>query len=579
MPQIFLVRDHGKAARTSERIMADSPFQHASAPIRAQEELLARRRHACRCVARVIVDGVEEGTGFLLPDDWFLTCHHVLPDAGVAGRATSTAQFDYAMGTDGQISDPTQFHFDPARFHCSAADDWTLVKLTPHVQKGLASVRYLGGLSIDKVLPATDAKVYVVQHPLAETQKVADSIITAVSAERIWHTVPTEGGSSGSPIFDESWRVIGMHRGRKGEQKEGTSIGVIVDGIQAAGCWPLARAGLAVVDESGPMAEDSPWYVERSADKVAAEHLIDRQGVTLAIKGPAMLGKSSLAVRLQAKLVARRWQAVNIDLRGDCNDEHFATAHAFFRRVAEEILAQAGGDETALKVFERDGTPGSFPAFLHELGRDSSRPLLLVMDRLDALGGRPCCSPVLTGLRVVHNRQQTLRQRGWLKMILITTVRPRQVGPDGSVFDVAKPVNLADFTLPELHRLISCYGKLHVDASRLHDFLGGHPALSRQALNEIADGRTALDDLIGAAQRDGGIFREHLRKVAKAIRESPDGTAVAADFRGLVEGRTVISEEKFEALVVHGLVQGADAATARPRGELYARWLPAHLPK
>lgn len=561
--------------------MSTAGFQHSDERIQSQKLRLAQEEHACRCVARIFVNGREEGSGFLLPNNWLLTCHHVLPDDTAAGHRLSFAEFDYFLRTDGTSPEPVRFHFSPETFPYSpfnGGNDWALLKLKPNPTKGLASVLY-GGLPLQSLAPERGDPVTVIQHPAGEMKKTASSKLTDVTTNRLYHDVATEGGSSGSPVFDAEWRVIAMHRGAHSEtKKEAVHINAILEDLQHAGVLPLEPVGREPMDERGTMAPDSPWYVERQADKVAFAHFFKNHGITLALNGPPQLGKSSMAARLEAALVKQNWQSVTIDLSLHFTAERSPGSHEFFRAVAQQILREAGGHEAALANFERDGNSSAFKAFLQDLGRDATKPLLLILDRLDALAGKPACSPVLTGLRVAHNAQGLMNKRAWLKFILITTSKPRQTGPDGSIFDVAKDPEIEDFTLPELHELVLRHAPLQVDATRLHEFLGGHPCFTRQALNELAAGGT-LDDLIAEALRDGGIFHRHLKQVVKDFRDLPDGKALSHAFRGMLEGKLLDSEETFEALASLGVVRGADAAHAAPRCQLYRDWLPSHLPK
>ena len=563
--------------------MTSLGFPESDDRLQKARQSLALEEHACRCVARIFVNGTEKGTGFLLSDNWFVTCQHVLPDAKSASSPKSIAQFDYGMRSDGTIPS-IEFHFDASTFYsspCDGGDDWTLIKLKPHPVRGLASILYEGGLSLaDDVGVTVGDRLAIVQHPEATLKKTVVSRVTELPPARIGHDVDTAGGSSGSPIFNDHWQVVGIHRLRRENfLKEGIHIGTVIQGIKSFGLWPLRSPALEIYDERGPMSVDSPWYITREADRLAFSHFEKQRGITLALKGPPQLGKSSLAARLEASLLNKNWQSATVDLRADFNEADFADAPTFFRCLARRILDHTGGPDAAMAVFERDRTPNSLASFFNELDRDDSRPLLLILDRVEVLTGKGSCSPVLTGLRVVHNAQGRLGKRAWLKMILITTIKYKQRGPDGSIFDVAKQVSMADFDLPELHQLISLYGNLSVDAERLLAFLGGHPAFTRQALNQLADSGGTFDDLVQAAQADGDIFRDHLDRIVAGFRESPHGRELALAFRELVKGRPLDSEEVFEALNALGVLHGTDAATASSRCLLYSHWLPSHLPR
>jgi hypothetical protein len=78
--------------------------------------------------------------------------------------------------------------------------------------------------------------VAILQHPLAHPMKLALGMEQALqvngTGNRIRYTVPTEAGSSGSPVFDGDWNLIALHhsgdpRTVKPEFNEGIPIGRI----------------------------------------------------------------------------------------------------------------------------------------------------------------------------------------------------------------------------------------------------------------------------------------------------------------------------------------------------------------
>ena len=60
-----------------------------------------------------------------------------------------------------------------------------------------------------------DERVYVVGHPGAGELCISlyNNVLVNVGDTRLHYTAATEPGSSGSPVFNESWEVIGLHHG------------------------------------------------------------------------------------------------------------------------------------------------------------------------------------------------------------------------------------------------------------------------------------------------------------------------------------------------------------------------------
>lgn len=64
-------------------------------------------------------------------------------------------------------------------------------------------------------LPLADGeqRVYVIGHPAGGTLSfsIQDNILLDHEAPRLHYRAPTEGGSSGSPVFNAQWKLVGLH--------------------------------------------------------------------------------------------------------------------------------------------------------------------------------------------------------------------------------------------------------------------------------------------------------------------------------------------------------------------------------
>lgn len=343
---------------------------------------------------------------------------------------------------------------------------------------------------------------------------------------------------------------------------------------------PNHPAALAIVDDTGTMAPDSPWYIARKADDEALAHF-KNHGITVALKGCAESGKSSLALRLQTALAADGWLGVDIDLGHEFAVADFATGHGFLLRLAQKITQKIGAADAALGVFDDDGTPSAFNAFLRRLlpTRNTQR-LLLTLDCLDAIAGKGCCSEVLNGLRLVHNAQKLLGAKHCVKMTLAYTVRPQQTGAFGSVLDTARLVEVEDFSVAELDQLAARYRLPPLDSAKLHAVLGGHPRLSRLALNCLAQESTdlGLDDLLSdQALKNGGVFKQHLDRLWVELRRVDPAGKLAKALQTLLKGGTLSSEDDFDALLALGLVRGSYSGDAVLRCGLYQTFFTPRL--
>lgn len=533
-----------------------------------------------KCVARVWHDS-GPGTGLLLPDNWFLTNHHVLPTIEKAKEAV--AQFNYERQADGMFAQMKQFPFNPdAGFYTSPVndgDDWTVVKL-----KGDANAEF-GAVHLEEIAPGMNESVSIIQHPDAGPRQVAEGPVVEVieaAARRIRYKANTLPGSSGSPVFNRRWQVVGLHHssatsrnketGESFECNEGIHIAALLEGLKKVGVWPHQPG-------TGDLrAQDGTWIIERDVDREAIKHL-KKLRITVALKGGSQMGKSLIADRIGREMQIDGWESVTIDLRHEFAAEDYQTGHQFLTRLAQKIIAETHGDDAILKSFERDGTPTAFKTFLEELklGRSTLR-MLLTLDGVESLSGTPCCSSVLSALRIVHNDLRSMRNDAWLQMVFIYAITPRQTGAMGSVFDVAKIVEVSDFSEGELQKLAALYGLPDVDVAKLYSFLGGHPTLTQDTLLAMQEDDIGLDELIDDA-KTGGIYKHRLERLKTAFNEHQDGKHLAAAFRGLVQGKPLENEETFDALLALGVVKGTYSGDAAVRCELYKAWLPPRIPK
>ena len=68
---------------------------------------------------------------------------------------------------------------------------------------------------VSKYLPACDStqRVYIIGHPAGGTLQLSlqDNVLLAQKDPLLHYRTPTEGGSSGSPVFNDKWDLIGLH--------------------------------------------------------------------------------------------------------------------------------------------------------------------------------------------------------------------------------------------------------------------------------------------------------------------------------------------------------------------------------
>lgn len=172
----------------------------------------------CRAVARIETvneDGL--GTGFLvqgaalhenLPATVLVTNGHVLPETLDPGDAVVAF---HGLDTDTAI--PSRFRvvrtwwYEPSN---SPHLDTTILELDKYPQD-------VEPIPVARRLPALTPnapRAYVIGHPRGLEQpqfSLQDNLVLNYDATRLHYRSPTEQGSSGSPVFDSQWQLIGLH--------------------------------------------------------------------------------------------------------------------------------------------------------------------------------------------------------------------------------------------------------------------------------------------------------------------------------------------------------------------------------
>jgi V8-like Glu-specific endopeptidase len=192
---------------------------------------VSRALELAACVCRVNTPA-GPGSGFLIAADLLLTNHHVLPTAETA--AGTVAEFNYQAAWGGELEPVRRFTCDPTFFHNDKALDYAIVRVN-----GAPGELY-GFVNLAQHADATvNDFVSIIQHPQGGPKKIAftDNKVSAVFENLVQYSTDTEPGSSGSPVFNQDWQIVGLHHrggglagpdGKKYFTNEAIQIGAVV---------------------------------------------------------------------------------------------------------------------------------------------------------------------------------------------------------------------------------------------------------------------------------------------------------------------------------------------------------------
>ncbi|WLB87861.1 trypsin-like peptidase domain-containing protein [Bradyrhizobium japonicum] len=195
---------------------------------------LSRALAAGGAVARILVpkfDGgsqvrlasgepwLARGTAWIIAPRLVITNHHVInarsagePDASDADitrqAKQSMVEFDFDRTDAAKITVAID-----SLVHASKALDYAILRLANDPGRA--------GIALNpeplKMTATSYQAVNIIQHPRGEAKRIAfrNNLVTAADDQLIRYFTDTDLGSSGSPVCDDNWRVVALHRGAK----------------------------------------------------------------------------------------------------------------------------------------------------------------------------------------------------------------------------------------------------------------------------------------------------------------------------------------------------------------------------
>jgi endonuclease G, mitochondrial len=179
------------------------------------------------------------GTGWLITNQLVVTNHHVVNARGQDEPAASDADL-LLQGANTVV----QFDYDSADEPGDNAEagkleawnptlDFAILRLKTAVERKPLRIQQQSVVFSDGMyLPLN-----IIQHPSGFYKRVAfrNNLLTSADDTTIRYFTDTLTGSSGSPVFDDAWRVIALHRGAQpvqGVSFQGRGVAVVNVGTQ-----------------------------------------------------------------------------------------------------------------------------------------------------------------------------------------------------------------------------------------------------------------------------------------------------------------------------------------------------------
>ncbi len=332
---------------------------------------------------------------------------------------------------------------------------------------------------------------------------------------------------------------------------------------------------------TGVLPLDSRYYVVRPTDH-GLRGALARGDSIVRIRGARQMGKTSLLARGMQQAREAGAHVVMTDFQ-TFSPRQLESAETFFTTLARWLAKALRFDVDLGAVWDPlQGPNWNFREYLlTQVLERCPEPLVWGMDEVDMLFGCDFSSEVFGLFRSWHNERALHPHLPWSRFTLViahaTEAHLFIADLNQSPFNVGTTLTVQDFSLEQTAELNERYDaplRAAGEIARYQGLLGGHPYLTHRGLHELAAGGLGMAALETVADRDDGPFGDHLRRMLTLVARDPD---LCEATRAVLRGQPCPVPDSFYRLWSAGVLAGETARAARPRCELYARYLRRHL--
>jgi hypothetical protein len=320
----------------------------------------------------------------------------------------------------------------------------------------------------------------------------------------------------------------------------------------------------------------SPLYISRHTDEEFCAALARRDSIVL-VKGARQVGKTSMLARGLQRMREAGVTAITTDFQR-LTAAAFETIDKLLLSLAELIAHDLDLPDAPHKTWNSFLSPGSnFERFLR---RDvlSFAPLLVWgLDEVDRLFSYDYASDFFGLIRSWHNLRALDPTGPWQRLTLALAYATEAhlfiTDLNQSPFNVGTRLAIEDFTIEQVTDLNGRHGmplRDEDEVSRFYRLTAGHPYLTRRGLYEMVQRHIDLDAIESQCDHFDGVFGDHLRRMLVSLERDP---SLCESLRDVLRGQGRLPMAHFYRLRSAGVLSGDSPQDARPRCELYARYL------
>ena len=325
----------------------------------------------------------------------------------------------------------------------------------------------------------------------------------------------------------------------------------------------------------------SELYTIRSADS-QFQSAIKRGDSIVLIKGARQMGKTSLLARALHQATRAGARVVLTDLQ-QLNTQHLESADNLYLSLCELLSNDLNLEVSPQKSWDSHRGPNAnFERFFRrEVLAGIQGRLVWGIDSIDRLFSSPFATEVFSLFRSWHNERALDPTSPWGQLVLAISyateahlfIRDLNQSP----FNVGTRLRLDDFSREQVTDLNDRFGaplKSSAEIARFFRLMNGQPYLTSEGLRQLSQKNTDIEELERLADRDEGIFGDHLRRLLTTLAKAPELCEAISE---VLAEKQCLTSDSFYRLRSAGILVGRSEQDARLRCQIYATYLARHL--
>lgn len=278
----------------------------------------------------------------------------------------------------------------------------------------------------------------------------------------------------------------------------------------------------------GLVANNSPFYIERTRVESVCYETIAKPGSLIRIKAAKWMGKTSLINRILECGRFNNQKTVYLDF-GSVERSILKYLDKLLRWLCVMVSRQLELENQVKDYWDTDilGSNDNCTVYFEEyLLEEADGAIILALDNIDKLFSYEEVIEDFFGmLRSWHEKGKIDDSWSQLRLILVHSTEvyiPLDINQ--SPFNAGVPILLEEFTSLQVETLANLH-RLDWDKSeigQLMDLVGGHPYLIRLAMYQIKTSNITLEQFLPYSVAETGIYSNPLRRLLNILKQSPE---------------------------------------------------------